>query len=313
MKTKAVTAVFGLHHITLLTKDLEQNYDFYVNFLGFRFIKNSINQENPKMRHVFYGDYLGTPGTATTFIQVPLLGHRTDGANRLSTIYYDVPQGSYGFWQKRLEQKNIEFHYEDHALVFHDPDGVKIGFIYKNEKLRDDQVVPNDIPADYQIIRLNKTELYGADYQASLDFFKAFDELKVNEETSMVEADHTTGVKVKQGDKDSKTRFGRGSIDHIAFDVGSKETLDAVHQFAKDQHMNIEEYIDRGWFYSLYVKEPNGTRIEFATGGPGFTLDEPLDHLGEKLRVGPRWQEQRPEILAYHQARGVFLNDEGHE
>lgn len=265
------------------------------------------------MRHVFYADYLGTPGTATTFIEVPLLGHRTDGANRLSTIYYDVPKDAFGFWQNRLDKHHVESHYENEALVFNDPEGVKIGFVKKDEKLNDDQVVPNDIPDDYQIIRIHSTTLYGADQPAALDWFKQFNELTVHSDNGTVQTRNDTELVVKPGESDVKTRFGRGSIDHIAFDVGSKAILDNLYQLAQDNQLNIEEYIDRGWFYSLYIKEPNGTRIEFATSGPGFTLDEPLDHLGEELRVGPNWQKERPDIVKFHQERGLFLNDKGHE
>ncbi|UYY89366.1 VOC family protein [Weissella confusa] len=55
------------HHISLLTGDAKLNADYYVGVLGMRFIKNSVNQANPKNRHVYYGDFMGTPGTVITF------------------------------------------------------------------------------------------------------------------------------------------------------------------------------------------------------------------------------------------------------
>lgn len=67
------------HHISLLARDAQRNIDFYTRVLGMRLVKNSVNQENIRIRHLFYGDYLGTPGSVVTFFVVPLLGHRTDG------------------------------------------------------------------------------------------------------------------------------------------------------------------------------------------------------------------------------------------
>ena len=54
--------------------------------------------------------------------------------------------------------------------------------------------------------------------------------------------------------------------------------------------------IDRFYFKSIYFREPSGVLFEIATLGPGFTVDEPLEHLGEKLSLPPDFEHLRDEV-----------------
>jgi glyoxalase family protein len=56
--------------------------------------------------------------------------------------------------------------------------------------------------------------------------------------------------------------------------------------------------IDRYWFRSLYVREPNGVLFEIATDGPGFAVDEDTESLGEKIVLPPFLEPQRERIVA---------------
>ena len=91
------------HHISLLARDAQRNIDFYTRVLGMRLVKNSVNQENIRIRHLFYGDYLGTPGSVVTFFVVPLLGHRKDGKHFFNNIKFSVSNGRLAFWKQRLD------------------------------------------------------------------------------------------------------------------------------------------------------------------------------------------------------------------
>lgn len=57
----------GIHHVSALTKSFSENHHFYSEILGLRLVKNTVNQDNIHMRHLFYGDYIGSPGTLLTF------------------------------------------------------------------------------------------------------------------------------------------------------------------------------------------------------------------------------------------------------
>jgi glyoxalase family protein len=55
---------------------------------------------------------------------------------------------------------------------------------------------------------------------------------------------------------------------------------------------NVTAQIDRDYFHSIYFREPGGVLFEVATDPPGFTVDEPLDKLGQSLKL-PEWLEPR--------------------
>lgn len=81
-----------IHHISVLASNFASNHAFYTHTLGLRLVKDTVNQENPAIEHLFYGDYLGSPGTVITFFIVPYLGHRTDGNHSISDLILQIPR-----------------------------------------------------------------------------------------------------------------------------------------------------------------------------------------------------------------------------
>jgi glyoxalase family protein len=86
-------------------------------------------------------------------------------------------------------------------------------------------------------------------------------------------------------------RVGAGSVHHIAFratdDAAQKEWR---REIAK--HLDVTPVLDRTYFHSIYFREPGGVLFELATDPPGFALDEPIESLGEELRI-PEWLEPK--------------------
>ncbi|WP_265459706.1 VOC family protein [Enterococcus sp. HY326] len=286
------------HHVSLLTRHAQENLDFYTKVLGLRFVKNTVNQENHKMLHYYYGDYSGAPGTVVTFFVVPLLAQRHDEDHFLGTIGLKIPSGSLAFWQERLTNLNILFEQSGASLSFKDKDDVQL---YLEEvaaaPLAASQVVKNDIPADKQIIGLRSTEFHVKEPAKTSEFFEKF--LGWSTVNGRIQLNQTDFVEIIQTNSDKKARMGRGSMDHVAFAVKNDAALEALYQKAQDQDWEIEELVSRGYFKSLYIREPGGNRVEFATMQPGFTIDEPLETLGESFALPPFLQGQREEIEAH--------------
>lgn len=288
----------AFHHVSLLTRYANDNKNFYTELLGLRFVKNTVNQDNHRMLHWYYGDYTGSPGSVVTFFVVPRLGTRQDNKNSLQTIGLKLPVNSLSFWENRLNDAGISFEKNDHTLQFFDQDNVKV---FLNETtlppLTDEKVATHtDIPQDKQIIGLASTEFHVPDVVQTADFFEKLlgwkmigDKIIFNE---------TEFITITQSNSDEKSHMGRGSMDHVAFAVKDDEALRALHDKAKEQGWNIEKMISRGYFKSLYIREPGGNRVEFATLQPGFTIDEPLETLGESFALPPFLQKQRAEIEA---------------
>ncbi|WP_288531352.1 VOC family protein [uncultured Secundilactobacillus sp.] len=297
------------HHISLLTKDANQNIRFYTHILGLRLVKNTVNQENIHIRHLFYGDNLGTPGSVVTFFVLPLLGRRTDGNHFINGIRLAIPQGSTDFWMTRLTNNHVVPTQTTTGLTFDDPDQIPIVLVETPETLTDWQVVPNNgIEAKNQITRFLGTELAVPDVEATATFFERFLNLTVANQT--VQLDQQAELTLTPTTNfEQVTRFGRGSIDHVALRVADEQTLLDYYQKAQEQGWDIEMYRDRGWFKSLYIREPGDNRIELATPTPGFSLDEPILTMGHDLGLTPKFESHRQEILDYYATQNVDFHE----
>ncbi len=297
------------HHISLLTRDAEKNVHFYTKILGMRLVKNTVNQENIRIRHLFYGDYLGTPGTVVTFFVVPMLGPRTDAKRFFNTIRLSVPNGSLDYWKDRLHGFGIQTDDIEEGISFKDSlDDVTIKFVETHNVLSDWHVVKNtDVPAKYQITRLMGSELHIPDPTATANFFHDWMGLQVID--NVVQLEDGQAIELFKSPNNDRTRFGRGSIDHFAFAVPDLKTLDNYYHKALDMKLNFEEYIDRGWFKSLYVRDPGNNRVELATTEPGFSLEEPILTMGSQLSLTPKFENKRQEILDFYAKEGVDFHD----
>lgn len=287
----------AFHHISLLTKDSHENVRFYTEVLGMRFVKNTVNQENHRMLHYYYGDYQGAPGSVVTFFVVPHLGHRYENRNFISTIGLKLPQNSLVYWQERLDSYQIDYTVSDRQIRFSDPDQVEVILTETDlPPLALDHQVKNEVPADKQILGLNSSQIHVTDPQATSDFFETF--LGWTTVDQRIQLNATDFLEILPTESDKPSHMGRGSADHIAFAVADDTALEALHQRAEEQGWHIEKMVSRGYFKSLYIREPGGNRMEFATLTPGFTIDEPLESLGESLALPPFLADQREEIEA---------------
>ncbi|MHA3066376.1 VOC family protein [Lacticaseibacillus saniviri] len=294
-----------LHHVSLLTASADQTTAFYTGVLGLRLIKNTVNQENVHMRHLFYGDNLGTPGSVVTFFEVPHLGHRYNDGSYLDHIGLRIPTGTAAFWQQRLVAHQCPATLENNMVTLTDPNDVTIQLIETDQSLTAEAVVDNEIPGANQITGLFSADVVAADVNATQAFFNVMLDEAVDVTVPLVAGQ----LNIVPAENDGVHRFGRGSMDHLAVSVDADSDLLTLATRAKQHGYTVEEMADRGWFKSLYVLEPNGSRIEFATMSPGFSLDEPLETMGQQLGLPPRFEPQRQEILNYFKTKGVDFHD----
>lgn len=287
----------AFHHISLLTKDDHENVRFYTEVLGMRFVKNTVNQENHRMLHYYYGDYQGAPGSVVTFFVVPHLGHRYENRNFISTIGLKLPQNSLGYWRDRLDSYQIDYTVSDRQIRFSDPDEVEVILTETDlPPLALEHQVKNEVPAEKQILGLNSSQIHVSNPQVTSDFFETF--LGWTTVDQRIQLNPTDFLEILPTESDKLSHMGRGSADHIAFAIADDAALEALYQRAEKQGWQIEKMVSRGYFKSLYIREPGGNRMEFATLSPGFTIDEPLESLGESLALPPFLADQREEIEA---------------
>src|SRR5690349_10511968 len=128
------TPLLGIHHVTAIVEDPQENIDFYTTVLGLRLVKQTVNFDDPYTYHLYYGDDQGQPGTIITFFPWPSGRHGSRGVGQISAIAFAVPAGALPFWQARLEQ--IGFHvggpeqrFGAAVLSLYDPSGLLLELV----------------------------------------------------------------------------------------------------------------------------------------------------------------------------------------
>jgi glyoxalase family protein len=298
----------GIHHVTAITGDVQKCVDFYVSVLGLRFIKKSINQDVPDTYHIYFGDYLGTPGSAMTFFGWPFWPKRRTGSGQVTTVSFAVPHGSLDFWSSRLGKLGVAStrtsRFGTDSIVLRDTDGIELELV---GKASDERWVPwKDGPVGME--------------HAIRGFFSVT--LTIAEAAATFELlEQTMGFR-KVGKEGNRTRFETGDGGpHATADVVEspegpvgEETVGTVHHVAwraadggqqlawRDVLLkagrNVTPVIDRWYFKSIYYREPGGVLFEIATDGPGFTVDEPAERLGSSLSLPPWFQVRRDKLDA---------------
>lgn len=274
-----MSVISGIHHMTAFSKNKNKNIEFYTDVLGMRLVLNTIHQERPKIRHLFFGDELATPGTLLTFFIYPKMGRRYPKDSYFSTVILKIPEGSLAYWKNRLEDKDIEILEEkEHSLVIQDPDTLEIELREFPEVIDEDKAVSDtDIPSERQIIEIADQQMVVKDIDTELKFVNDWLDLKAaNPSTNDT---NTFKLTMNESNETNRSRMGRGTIDHIALGVDSKEALVKLRDRAQDLGFKIDMFKERGYFASLYVRSPHNLRFEIATNEPGIPTDRDTSQL----------------------------------
>lgn len=106
----------GIHHITAITANPQQNLDFYEGFLGQRLVKKTVNFDDPSAYHLYYGDAVGTPGTIITFFYWKNIPTGQRGTGEVGSIYYTIKPKSLEYWKNRATEFGVTC--EEKTLLF---------------------------------------------------------------------------------------------------------------------------------------------------------------------------------------------------
>src|ERR1700743_157375 len=98
----------GIHHITAIAGNAQNNYDFYTTVLGLRMVKRTVNFDDPGTYHFYYGNENGTPGTILTFFPWEGMVNGRTGTGMATEIGYSVPKDSLEFWANRFKEHKVK-------------------------------------------------------------------------------------------------------------------------------------------------------------------------------------------------------------
>jgi glyoxalase family protein len=286
----------GIHHITCITADAPGNVDFYGRVLGLRLVKKSVNQDDPTVYHLFYADEKGSAGSDLTFFEYPHARRGRAGRGMVHEIVVRVASDeALDFWAERLGVESIDVRREDGRLSFEDREG--LGLQLAVVATDDEPLVAEhpEIPFEFALQGFDGVRAY-ADPEPSRRFLEETLAFESRTEGEWEIRGESRGSFYAYDEPPEESRYpGAGTVHHVAW-ASPPDEHEAWHERVTAAGAQPTPIIDRFYFKSIYFREPSGVLFEIATIGPGFTVDEPLEHLGEKLSLPPDYEHLRDRV-----------------
>ncbi|HRE21752.1 MAG TPA: ring-cleaving dioxygenase [Rhabdaerophilum sp.] len=304
----------GIHHLTAITADARANYRFYCDVLGLRLVKKTVNQDDVSAYHLFYADADGTPGTDLTFFEWPMPRERR-GTHAISRTYFRIPgDAALRYWRERIEAHGFQAERPTEingraAFAFDDPEGQRLGFVVDPADPPGTPWAKSPVPAEFQIKGLGPIELSVPRIEPTEQFvtlvygmrktgtFTRKDGITVHV-YAMGGGGAAAELHIAEEPHLAPARQGAGGVHHVAF--RTKDAAEYAYWVDRYTALGLRSSgpVDRFYFRSLYIREPNGILFEIATDGPGFHADEPKESMGTRLSLPPFLEGRRAEIEA---------------
>ena len=272
--------ILGLHHVTAIASDPQRNLDFYVGLLGLRFIKRTVNFDDPGTYHFYFGDRSGTPGTILTFFPWPGARRGIRGAGQVEATAFAIPPDSIGYWLERLKQHHVTAEktparFGEEVIRLLDPDGLLIELIAVAAGVSSANIEPwpdSPVPVEHAMRGFHSVSaaLEGYERTARL-LIETFGYRLIDEfgnRFRFVSADNSAPGRIVDLLCQPDTTMGRvaaGSVHHIAFRARDETEQLQWRERLVDLGYNVTPIIDRTYFHSIYFREPGGVLFEIAT------------------------------------------------
>ena len=298
----------GVHHITAITGDAQANVDFYVGVLGLRLVKKSVNQDSPSVYHLFFADEQGSAGSDLTFFESRGAPRGRPGAGMVHRIVWRVgSDDALDFWRERLEGAGRSVARTEATsarapeaaaggLRFADPEGLGHELVVDRSGDAALSGTHDEIPAALVLLGFDGLRAFSAEAARSsavLEETLGFE--PAGDDRWEVRGETRGGFYACDEPPAERGLPGVGTVHHVAWSSPEADH-DAWQQRIADAGLGPTPVIDRHYFKSVYFREPSGVLFEIATAGPGFTVDEPQDCLGETLSLPPFLESRRAEI-----------------
>jgi glyoxalase family protein len=299
--------IFGIHHVTAIASDPQRNVDFYTGVLGLRLVKLTVNFDDPRSYHLYYGDELGHPGTILTFfawLGVPKGRH---GTGQVTVTSFSVPQASLDYWIERLSQRGVSYkgptsRFDETILSLQDPDGLALELVAHSQAQNRPPWKEGTVPAEYAIRGIHTVTLSEDGYERTAKLLtETFGFRPLSEENNVFRFEVGGGgpgayVDVRCAPELRRGLVAAGTVHHVAWRTPTDEQQQAWREALAGLNFNVTPVMDRKYFHSIYFREPGGILFEIATDAPGFTVDEPVEQLGTHLELPPWLEQDRSEL-----------------
>jgi glyoxalase family protein len=297
----------GLHHVTAIAADPQQNVDFYAGVLGVGLVKKTVKFDAPYTYHLYYGDASGSPSTILTFFPWKGVPPGRNGAGLTTATAFGVPPESIGWWQRRLAEHGVDADAPverdgTEVLTLRDPHGLVIDLVAAPGDARSGWDGAAGVPAEHAVRGLHSVTLSERQLEPTQRMLSELLGMRLDGETGdraryAMGGDAGALVDVAAETRRQGLQAG-GTVHHVAFRAPDGPTQARWRQQLLDVGVQVTEIIDRQYFTSIYFREPGGVLFEIATDQPGFAVDEPLLTLGRALKLPPWLEPDRAQIAA---------------
>jgi glyoxalase family protein len=305
----------GIHHLTAITADAPANKRFYTETLGLRLVKKTVNQDDTSAYHLFYADGEATPGTDLTFFDWPVERERRGTSSISGTGLRVSGENSLNFWAAHLRDAGVTAAPISTidgraAIEFEDPEGQRFRLIDDGGVGKAHPWDRSPVPREHQIRGLGPITISVPDLTPThavltrvlnMEDFRQYPSPDGQGEVhvySMGEGGPAAELHVAVQPGLPTARQGAGAVHHVAFRTPNVEASRNWAARLSEFRISNSGEVERYYFRSLYFREPNGNLFEIATDGPGFSVDEPLERLGERLALPPFLEDRRASIEA---------------
>jgi glyoxalase family protein len=300
-----LSPITGLHHVTAIASNPQRNLNFCTEVMGLRFVKRTVNFDDPGSYHFYFGDDTGSPGTIMTFFAWPGASRGHVGIGEVSRTSFNIPLSSLEFWEQQLQTHRIAVEhagerFDEDVLTFSDPDGMRIELVATVDARPVDAPRFAAVPPEHAIRGFAGVTILVNRPEPTAKILNVMGFHKVSEDHGRIrfapEGNAPGGHIDLLVDVEERYRnLGAGSVHHIAFRA-KDDAAQLAWKAEIEKYLNVTEVLDRTYFHSIYFREPGGVLFELATDPPGFSIDEPLESLGEELRI-PAWLKPHQERI----------------
>ncbi|MFJ7975512.1 ring-cleaving dioxygenase [Peribacillus sp. NPDC096379] len=293
----------GIHHITAIVGNPQENVDFYAGVLGLRMVKKTVNFDDPGTYHLYFGDDAGSPGSIITFFPWPNAYQGRLGSGQVGITSYVVPEKTLGFWEERLTKFKITFEkhtrFGEEYLELHDPHGLNVELVARKAG-KNSRWSFGGVPTDKAIKGFGGAVLLSASPEKTM---KTLEEVmglkKMAEEGDFVRFQSTSDIGNMIDVKKialPRGQMGVGTVHHIAWRANDSDDHKEWREHVSRFGFGVTPFKDRQYFDAIYFREDGGILFEIATDPPGFAYDESYETMGSKLML-PSWLEEKRESI----------------
>lgn len=308
--------LLGIHHLTAISAQIRENHHFYTRTMGMRLVKRSVNQDDVSAYHLFYADAKGSPGTDLTFFDWPMPRERRGTRSITRTTLRVNGEASLAWWRDRLEKHSVHhgpIHEADGRLMltFEDAEGQRLALtddggagdppaVWERSPVPVEHQIRGLGPIVISVPTLNPTDMLLTrvlNMRAARDYAHPENPSTQVHVFTMGDGGAHAELHVAVQPDLSVAQQGAGGVHHVAFrshDADYERWTERLNEL----HVPNSGPVDRFWFRSLYLREPNGVLFEIATDGPGFGVDEDETTLGEKVVLPPFLEPHRDRIVS---------------